>query len=46
MRLFCEKEVAEADTEAMTTNVYELQNACATLLQDTKLLEKLSAGVL
>ena len=44
MRFFCEKEVAEADREAMTTNVYELLNACATLLQDTKPLVKLSAG--
>ena len=41
---FCEKEVAGGNREAMTKNIYERLRACATLLQDTKLLAKLSAG--
>ena len=34
----------EADREAMTKNIYERLNTCATILQDTKPLAKLSAG--
>ena len=41
---FCEKEVVGTDREAMTKNIYSRLNTCATLLQDTKLLAKLSAG--
>lgn len=41
---FCEKEVIKADREAMTKNIYERLKECATLVQDTKLLAKLSAG--
>ena len=41
---FCEKEIDKADRKAMTKNIYERLKTCATLLQDTKLLAKLSAG--
>ena len=44
LSLFCEKEIVGTDREAMTKNMYERLNACATLLQDMKLLAKLSAG--
>ena len=41
---FCEKEIDKAGRKAITKNIYERLKACATLLQDTKLLAKLSAG--
>ena len=44
LSLFCEEEIVGTDREAMTKNMYERLNACATLLQDMKLLAKLSAG--
>ena len=42
--MLCEKEVVGTDREAITKNIYETLNACVTLLQDMKLLAKLSAG--
>ena len=41
---FCEKDVIRSGRNAMTKNVYERLNGCAELLEDKKLIAKLSAG--
>ena len=41
---FCEKDVIGSDRNAMTKNLYERLSDCAKVLQDEKLIAKLSAG--
>ena len=41
---FCEKDVIGSDRNAMTKDLYERLNDCAEVLEDKKLIAKLSAG--